>query len=232
MARKNIKLIIEYNGAGYAGWQFQPNRTTLQGELEEAIRRLTGHDVTLYAAGRTDAGVHALGQVANFLIDHDLPLQKYRDGLNFYLPNDILIRSADDAPFTFNARYDAVSRHYQYLVGRERSALYRDMRWEVTAPLNTAMFEQAAAYIMGEHDFTTFCVVSSRKENNRCIVYRSTWTAQGSSLMYEIAANRFLHSMIRSLVGLMVELARGGMTFREFKKIFESGEGRSILRDP
>ncbi|MEZ5358320.1 MAG: tRNA pseudouridine(38-40) synthase TruA [Candidatus Zixiibacteriota bacterium] len=226
--KKNIKLIIEYNGAGYSGWQFQPNAVTVQGELEKAIARVTSQKVTIYAAGRTDAGVHALGQVANFSIEHDLPTQKYRDALNFYLPNDILIRSAEEVPLAFHARYDAMYRRYQYLIGLEKSALYKDMRWEIDCLPDFDLLVQAAEYIKGEHDFAAFCVVSSQKENNTCIVYQSEWTRQEKSLKYDIAADRFLHTMIRSLMGLMVELGCGRITWKRFKDIFHSGDHTAI----
>lgn len=226
--RKNIKLIIEYNGSGYSGWQYQTNATTVQGELENALERLTSQKVTVYAAGRTDAGVHALGQVANFIIDHNLPTQKYRDALNFYLPNDILIRSAEDVPIEFHARFDAMFRRYQYLVGLEKSALYRDMRWEINTRPDFELLVRAADYIKGEHDFAAFCVVGSLKENNTCVVYQSEWTQQEKSLKYEITADRFLHTMIRSLMGLMMELACGNITWKRFQEIFHSGDHTAI----
>ncbi len=104
MAEQNIKLTIQYDGAGFAGWQYQPKLRTVQEEIEKALGRLTGKKITLYAAGRTDAGVHAEGQVANFIVDHKLPVKKYRDGLNFYLSDDILIVNAEMVPLDFHAR--------------------------------------------------------------------------------------------------------------------------------
>ncbi|MCK5127063.1 MAG: tRNA pseudouridine(38-40) synthase TruA [candidate division Zixibacteria bacterium] len=225
---RNIKLIVEYNGSEYAGWQRQPNDNTVQGEIEMALQNLTKQKTAMYAAGRTDAGVHALGQVVNFSFNNVLPVQKIRDALNFYLPNDILIRSVEEVPPDFHARYNAVSRRYQYLVGLEKSALYRNMRWELSFPVDYDLLVEAAEYIKGEHDFATFCVVSSQKENNNCIVYQSEWTKLDKALKYEITANRFLHSMIRSLVGLMISLANGKINFQRFKEVFNSGDHTAL----
>jgi tRNA pseudouridine38-40 synthase len=227
---RNIKLTIEYDGGAYAGWQFQPNQRTIQGELEKALQKLISGKVTLYGAGRTDAGVHALAQVANFKTTNRLPMNKIRDGLNFYLPDDICILQSEEVSLDFHARYDAVYRQYRYLIGLKRTAINRDKRWEIDRDLDIQLLNKAADYILGEHDFTTCCVVSSQKEDNRCLVYASRWRRQESVLCYEIMADRFLHSMIRSLVGLMVEMALGGMNMKRFKEIFNSGDHTAIKK--
>ncbi len=227
---KNIKLIAEYDGSAYAGWQFQPRQRTIQGELEAAIRKLTGKKVTLYGAGRTDAGVHARGQVANFTITHTLPAGKYRQGLNFYLPDDIVISEAAAVPADFHSRYDAIYRRYEYLIGRRRTALDAGRQWEFETDLDIGLLNAAADYIMGDRDFTTCCVVSSQKENNRCTVFVSRWTREGDLLRYDIAADRFVHNMIRSLVGLMVDVGRRAITMKTFKDIFHSGDHTAIRR--
>lgn len=230
VTQKNIKLIIEYDGSAYAGWQYQPNQQTIQGELEAAIKKLTGKKVTLYGAGRTDAGVHARGQVANFAIAHTLPASRYRRGLNFHLPEDIVIREAAAVPGEFHSRYDAIFRRYDYLIGRGRSALDAGRRWEFETDLDIGLLNAAADYIMGDRDFTTCCVVSSQKENNRCTVFVSRWMREGNTLRYEIAADRFVHNMIRSLVGLMADVGRRAVTMKTFKDIFHSGDHTAIRR--
>jgi tRNA pseudouridine38-40 synthase len=207
MATKNIKLVIEYDGTGYAGWQVQKNQKSIQGELLKAIESVTRRRVPLTGAGRTDAGVHALGQVANFVIDHDLEPARYRDAMNFYLPPDIRVRDSSEAAADFDARRDARWKRYRYLVGLERSAVYRQQRWEITYPVSLERLRRAAQETIGEHDFSPFCVVSSRKENNDCIIYSARWRQVGNLLVFEIRGNRFLHSMVRSLVGAMVNLA-------------------------
>lgn len=207
MPEVNVKLVIEYRGTAFHGWQVQPGLSTIQGEITDAIHRTTQKTVTLVGAGRTDAGVHALGQVANFTIDHDLPAERYRDALNFHLPDEIRVKSSEEAPPDFHARFSARFRRYRYLLAAKRSAIYRDLRWELETPLDRQGLARSAGEIVGEHDFSAFCTVASRKEDNRCVVAHSRWRAVGPLLVYEIRANRFLHSMVRSLVGAMVNLA-------------------------
>jgi tRNA pseudouridine38-40 synthase len=226
----NIRLDIEYNGKDFSGWQYQPNVVTIQGELEKAIEKVTGQEVTLYGAGRTDAGVHALGQVANFHIEHHLPAKKYRDAINYYLPQSILVKASATVPDEFNARKSAVWRYYRYIIGRRKSALYFDYRWEYTFPLDLDRMNQITAKIIGRHDFSAFCTVSSQKENNDCDVKEAGWEEKGEAYVFEIKANRFLHNMVRSLVGIMVEAgkAKDFLTLENFKDIMESGDHTRI----
>ncbi len=235
MAEKNIKLVIEYDGTGFAGWQSQKQQTTIQDTIAEAIFKTTGVKVNLIGAGRTDAGVHALGQVANFIIDHRLESGQYRDALNYYLPDDIRIKSAADVGPDFNARRNATFRRYRYLIGLEKSAIYRNLRWDCRRQLDFDRLAEAAAALLGEHDFTPFCVVSSRKESNICRIDRSCWRRVGPLMVYEIRGNRFLHSMVRSLVGSMVNLAAAdpdnnklNLTLAGFKDILRSNTDQRV----
>lgn len=230
MRQKNIKLTLEYDGKDFAGWQYQPSRRTVQGELETAIRKLTGKKATLYAAGRTDAGVHAVGQVANFKTISNLSPKKYRDALNFYLPGDILVHRADEVPIDFHARYDAIYRSYMYSISRKRSVAEQGRCWEIPAELDFARLQAGAEHVRGEHDFSAFCVVSSQKANNRCLVYDSRWREEEHILKYEITADRFIHSMVRSLVGLMVRLGQANIDEKQFKQILCGGDHRAIGR--
>jgi len=230
MARQNIRLDIEYNGTEYSGWQVQNNAVTVQGNIETAIEKVTGKKVALHAAGRTDAGVHAMGQVANFRIDHHLPVEKYRDAINYYLPETILIKKASAVPDEFHSRISAKSRHYRYLVGLEKSALYYNFRWEYPYQLNMDRMNEVARNIKGIHDFSAFCVVSSQKENNDCDIRFSEWRLVGSLYIFEIIANRFLHTMVRSLVGTMVDAGREKdyLTLTQFENILNSGDHTRI----
>ena len=229
MPPTNIRLDIQYNGTEYSGWQIQANATTIQGKLEEAVHKVTGCKVSLHAAGRTDAGVHALAQVANFQIDHSLPPEKYRDALNFYLPNDILVTASVRVPDDFHARKSAKWRHYRYLIGLESSALYYNLRWEYARKLDIDRMNEIADYIKGMHDFSSFCVVSSQKENNECNILISRWHQEEAQLRFEIRADRFLHTMVRSLVGSMIEVGRrNGLTTNTFKIILQSGDHTRI----
>jgi len=235
MAERNIKLVVEYDGTNFAGWQIQDGQPTIQGALTEAIFRTTGQQVSVLGAGRTDSGVHALGQVANFRIDHRLEAERFRDALNYYLPDDILVKSSEEVGTDFHARFDARFRRYRYLVSPERSALYRNHRHYQRAAVDPALLKAAAELVVGEHDFAPFCVVASRKENNRCEVAFSRWFQVGPLLVYEVRANRFLHSMVRSLVGAMLNLALVSpdsnplnLTLERFGNIMNSGSDERI----
>ena len=204
---KNIKLLIQYEGTAYSGWQMQDNGDTVQARLVEAVFKITGREINLIGAGRTDAGVHALGQVANFQIEHDLPSGRYAPALNHYLPPDIRVIGSGEVAESFHARFDARARRYRYLVSNELSAPFRNLRCYHRPTIDFGRLQAAAAMIPGEHDFSPFCVVSSRKESNLCQVGFSRWYRFGPLLVYEIRADRFLHSMVRSLVGAMLNLA-------------------------
>ncbi len=207
MAETNIKIVIEYDGTDYAGWQVQDGQPTIQGELVTAIKKTTGIEVNLIGAGRTDAGVHALGQVANFRIDHRLEPERYRDALNYYLQDDIRVKSSEAVDIDFHSRFGASARHYRYVVSPERSAINRNLRLHYPHKIDLSLLKEAGEAVLGTHDFAPFCVVASRKENNECQVVFSKWRQIGPLLVYEVRANRFLHSMVRSLVGAMLNLA-------------------------
>ncbi len=236
MSGHNIKLIVEYDGSRYAGWQIQKDQPTVQGLLGEAISKITGCEVTITGAGRTDAGVHALGQTANFQIEHRLEPERYAEAMNYYLPDDIRVQDSCEVPQSFNSRYDAVWRRYRYLISSKRTALYRNFRWETAGELNFDRLQQAAALLSGEHDFKPFCVVASQKEDNRCRIFHSRWFRWGDLMAYEIRGNRFLHSMVRSLVGAMVNLAqptqdenRHNLTLARFADILQSDNEERIV---
>ncbi len=226
---KNIKLIIEYDGTNYSGWQSQNNGVTIQDKIQDAIFRTTGQQINLTAAGRTDAGVHALGQTANFQIAHTIEPQKYKDALNYYLPKDIRIVLSSEVELDFHSRFDAVSKVYRYIIGLEKSALYYNLRWELAKELEFCLLEKSVEIVIGEHDFAPFCVVTSRKENNNCTIFSASWKIENGQAIFEIKGNRFLHSMIRSMVGAMVEIAsvnrdktKQNLTLERFRDIIES----------
>jgi tRNA pseudouridine38-40 synthase len=233
---KNIGLIIEYRGTSFSGWQIQPGQKTVQEEIAAAILKTTAQRVEVVGAGRTDAGVHALGQVANFKIEHDLDPSRYRDALNYYLPEDIRIKNSEEVPEGFHARFSAKSRRYRYLIARNRSALYRDLRWENDVYLNSDLLKQGAEIVVGTHDFTPFCVVASQKEDNHCTIEHARWMSNGPLRIFEIRGNRFLHSMVRSLVGAMVNLAEEprdnnmhNLTLESFRDIIEGRKADRVV---
>ncbi len=236
MPEKNIKLTIEYEGSAYAGWQIQDNQRTIQGEIAHAIRQTTGKTVTVTGAGRTDAGVHALGQVANFRINHDLEPSRYAGALNYYLDDDIRVQKSEEVSADFHARKSALSKRYRYLLSTQRSALYKGLRWEYEKTLDFSLLKEAADVIAGKFDFSPFCVVNSRKENNVCWIRESKWIRFGPLLVYEIQGNRFLHHMVRSLVGAMVNLATRNkdrhpenLTLAQFADIIRSASEQRVV---
>ena len=224
--QRNIKLEIEYDGTDFHGWQMQPKLRTVQGEIQEKLKTILRHEVSLIGAGRTDVGVHALGQVANFMTDNPLESEAILQGLNGLLHRDVVIKKAQEVDPDFHSRYSATSRAYEYRVCRRRSALLRRRVWEVLYSLNIEEMAKATEHIKGEHDFSSFCVAESAKENNACAVTEATWEQSGDELIFKIEANRFLHTMVRSLVGTLVEVGRGYFSVADFVNIMKAKDRR------
>jgi tRNA pseudouridine38-40 synthase len=211
MTPRNIRLLLEYDGTRYHGWQRQKNALTIQEVVETALERLTGGPLTLHASGRTDAGVHALGQVANFLTDSPLPLKAFLHGLNSMLPPDIAVLAAEEAPEGFHARKSARAKIYEYRILNRpsRSPLQHHYAWWLSHPLNLPAMAEAAAMLVGEHDFTAFRAAGSDNLNPVRRVLEARWQPHpGGRLHFSITANGFLRGMVRSLVGTMVEIGQ------------------------
>jgi tRNA pseudouridine38-40 synthase len=213
MTTRNIVLLLEYDGTRYHGWQRQPDAPTLQGVVEEALlARLAGERVSLIGSGRTDAGVHALGQVANFHTASTIPLQAFNQGLNSMLPPDIAVLAASEAPLEFHARKSARAKTYEYrILNRpQRSPLARHYGWWLAQPLNLAAMAEAAQALPGEHDFSAFRASGSDNVNPVRRVLAAGWReAPGGWLNFTITATGFLRGMVRSLVGTLAEVGRG-----------------------
>jgi tRNA pseudouridine38-40 synthase len=223
---KNTKLVIEYDGSLFHGWQIQPGLRTVQDEIEKALYTILNRKVDLIGAGRTDAGVHALGQVANFQTENPPEAETVRKSLNGILPEDIIILEAEKVDPDFNARYSAKSRSYKYRVHLGRTAIQRNFVWEVTYALNLDILLRATKMIEGEHDFTSFCLAESSKESNLCKVKQALWEEGKDELTFSIEADRFLHSMVRSLVGTLIEVGRGYYSVSDFGDILEARDRR------
>ncbi|MEJ2633975.1 MAG: tRNA pseudouridine(38-40) synthase TruA [Calditrichia bacterium] len=222
MSERNIRLLVEYDGSAYHGWQSQENALSVQEVLEHAIKKLTQEERRVTAAGRTDAGVHARGQVVNFLISKPLPLNKFPMGLNAHLPGDVVVKKAEEVPLEFNARFDARKRVYQYYMMAERTAIYRNYCWQFFRKMDREMLQPLAEMLVGTHDFGAFSRLEVQSPSKRCQVYESTWREEGNFLIYRIVANRFLHGMVRTIVGTMIDVARGRFTPQQFETIFRS----------
>jgi len=203
-----IKLILEYDGTAYSGWQRQPGRPTIQEAVETAILGVTQINVPVIGAGRTDAGVHALGQVASFHIDRDMTPREWTRALNAHLPTSIVVRSAARMPDTFHARYSAKGKLYEYrILNRpERPAVARDYCWHIHQPLDDAAMNQAGLALIGPHDFSSFQTQPTDNDDPMCHLQRFTVFREGDRLRTEAYADRFLKQMIRSIVGTLVEV--------------------------
>ena len=216
----NIKLVIEYDGTSYVGWQIQHNGPSVQAELEKALSQIVQAAVPTVAAGRTDAWVHARGQVASCRIPEKTDAASLQKGLNGVLPSDIRILSAESVPDDFHARNSARGRIYRYYLQLRHTALARNYCWYVGGyKLDKNLLDKCASVLPGEHDFSSFCKSNSESTDFTCKVERATWTQNGTSLEFEICANRFLHGMVRALVGTMVEIARGNRPAGQFEEI-------------
>jgi tRNA pseudouridine38-40 synthase len=223
--QRNIRLLLEYDGTRYHGWQRQPDAATVQQTLEEALARLTGEAVALIGSGRTDAGVHALGQVANFHTAGSLPLKAFPQGLNSLLPRDIAVLEAAEAPPDFHARKSARAKTYEYRILNRPSPspLHYHYGWWIAQPLDPAAMEQAAAVLPGEHDFTAFKASGSDNHNPVRRVLAAAWRSHpGGWLRFNIIATGFLRGMVRSLVGTMVEIGRGKAPAARLAELLES----------
>jgi tRNA pseudouridine38-40 synthase len=219
---RNIKLEIEYDGTDFHGWQIQPKLRTVQGEIQDKLKTILGHKINLIGAGRTDVGVHALGQVANFKTTSELDKNSIINGLNGLLPDDIVIKRIEEVELNFNSRYNAKSRLYKYRIYLGRTAIWRKYVWEVLYSLNLENIFEATKKIEGEHDFSSFCVTESTKDNNACRVFSAIREKSGDELIFKIEADRFLHAMVRSLVGTLVEVGRGYFSVSDFVNIMEA----------
>ncbi len=206
---RNIKLVIEYDGGAYAGWQRQAADPTVQAALEDALATLLRAPVTVNGAGRTDAGVHARAQVANFHTASGIDAPRIARGLNALLPRDIAVVSCEEAPESFHARFDAVARRYVYTIATSPTALDRRYAWHVRFALDAGPMREAAESILGTRDFTSFCRTGADVRHHVCTVREAVWTVSGDRIRFGITADRFLHGMVRALVGSMVDVGRG-----------------------
>jgi tRNA pseudouridine38-40 synthase len=208
-----FRLLIEYHGAGFAGWQVQPDQRTVQGELERAIRVLTGEAaVRVHAAGRTDTGVHASGQVACFRVERKVTPETVQRALNALTGDDLTIRRVDVVDDDFDPRRAARRRSYEYRVwnDRVRSPFWRPYAWHVIQPLDRAAMRAAAAHLVGEHDFTSFRAAGCDADHPvRRIFVSEIVTGNDTIVLYRVTATAFLRHMVRNIVGTLVEVGRG-----------------------
>ena len=227
-----IRLVLEYDGSRYAGWQRQPDQPTIQEAIETALFQLTQETVSVTGAGRTDSGVHALGQVASFRIDRQWTPREWLRGLNARLPDDIAVRTAATVSDDFHARYAASGKLYEYrILNRgERPALDRAYVWHVHKPLDLAAMQEAATYLVGSHDFSSFEGTLTDNEDPVCDLRQLSLSSQGDIVRTEAYANRFLKHMVRAIVGTLVEVGHGKRTPSALRTVLAAKDRRAAGR--
>jgi tRNA pseudouridine38-40 synthase len=230
-----IRLTLHYDGGGFAGWQLQPGRRTVQGELEAALARLAAAPFLVIAAGRTDSGVHATGQVVGVVVPRKWAAAELQRALNAVLPRDVWVAAADQGSDAFHARYDAVARGYAYRVGTtpmSRSPFRRRWCWALQLPLPLEPLNDAAARFVGQHSFRAFAKSGQPERGELCTVHRAHWRQQpDSDLVFHVVANRFLHHMVRYMVGTMVDVARGRRAADEIDRML-GGDAALVTSGP
>jgi tRNA pseudouridine38-40 synthase len=225
-----FKLTIEYAGMRYSGWQIQKNARTVQGALEDAVHEAVGsRDFELYGSGRTDAGVHALGQVAHLDVHTQLPPETLRRRLNDALPTDIVLLRVERVRHRFHARHDAVARSYLYQVARRRTAFAKPFVWWVKEDLSLERMSEAARTFVGLHDFHAFSDDDPGEKSTKVQIDRFEIREDEDLLLFHIEGSHFIWKMVRRLVGVIVEVGRGGIPPSAVAELLANG-GREIAR--
>ncbi len=222
---RTIKLVIAYDGTDYKGWQIQNNDPTIQGTIEEKLGIILNQHTRITGSGRTDAGVHALSQVAHFCTRSKLDLNELQKGLNSLLPPDIVVKEVADADDDFHARYSAKSRVYKYLLwnGKIPSPFYRRFSWHLHHQLDRETMRKAAQCLIGWHDFASFQGTGSVCRTSEREVIKFTLTGRsGGWIIVTIEASAFLRHMVRNIVGTLIEVGKGFMSVDEFKAILDA----------
>jgi len=230
MTLKNFKITIEYDGSNFHGWQRQKHDRTIQAEIEEALANIVGHRVAVIGSGRTDAGVHALGQVANFRCDTRLNATVFQKALNSLLPDAIVVKTCQQVQAAFHARYDAKSKTYRYRIYNHPVpvAVNRQYAWHIRRPLDLKSMRAAAEVLIGRHDFGAFEGAGSPRSHTIRHVFRAHLIEENKTgyLAFEIEANGFLRFMVRNIVGTLVQVGCGKSSMKIFANILHSKDRR------
>jgi tRNA pseudouridine38-40 synthase len=217
------KLILEYDGTNFAGWQVQPGRRTVQAELERALEVILRHPVRVTVAGRTDAGVHAAGQVAGFDSDAEIEILRLKAALNGVLPRDITVVDLAETYPGFHARYDARSRTYRYTISDRRVSIGRNYVWQVKYRLSRELLEESTRPLSGHCSLRGFSK-GAEEEDFSTIILKNQWMFERNLMIFEVTAVRFFHHAVRSMVGSAVEVARGRQSPDFLQRILETGD--------
>ena len=221
---KNIRLTIEYDGKDFNGWQKQPTKLNIQGEIERAIEIITGEKVDLIASGRTDAGVHALGQVANFKTNSDLPIDKFAVAINSKLKKSVRVQKAEEVDDRFHSRYNCKEKTYRYIINnsKEASAIYRNLEYYVPMKLDVEKMKRAAKFFEGEHDFKGFKASGTSSKSSVRNIYKAKITTKDDRIFIELTGNGFLYNMVRIIAGTLVDVGLGKIKPDQIPSIIDS----------
>lgn len=224
---RNIKLVIEYDGKEFNGWQKQPSKLNIQGSIEEAIKQITGEEIELSASGRTDAGVHAYGQVANFKTESNLPIEKFPVAINTKLKKSIRIIKAEEVDERFHSRLNCKKKTYRYVINNFEfaSAIYRNLETHIPQKLNIKKMKKAIKYFEGEHDFKAFKASGTSSKSSVRTIYKAEIIEMPNNRIYiELTGNGFLYNMVRIIAGTLVDVGLEKIKPEEISNIIEKGK--------
>lgn len=221
---RNIKLIIEYDGKEYNGWQKQKNKLNIQGKIEKAIETITGEEIELIASGRTDAGVHSLGQTANFKTESTIQIEKIPIAINSQLKKSVRIKSAEEVEENFHSRYNCKRKTYRYTINNSEqgSAIYRNLEYHMPQKLNFEEMKKAIKYFEGEHDFKAFKSSGGSGKTTIRTIYKAEIKRENERIIIELTGNGFLYNMVRIITGTLVEVGMEKIKAEQIPEIMES----------
>lgn len=225
---RNLKVVVAYDGTNYHGFQRQNNARAIQNVLEEALGKLFKQPVTLVGSGRTDTGVHAYGQTISLSVNTTIPAERITKAIKKFLPSDIVVIEASDVPENFNARFSCVGKAYEYHIfyGAVINPFKRNFVWQVGKEPDLFLLNAVSDFIVGEHDFASFCSMGSNKINTVRTIYQATWQKIGQEFIFNISGNGFLYHMVRNLVGTMYNVGIGKISIEDFKNIMAALDRR------
>lgn len=221
---RNVKLIVEYDGNNYAGWQRQNNAVGIQQIIEEAIKSLTGESVNVIGSSRTDSGVHARGFVCNFKTGSNIPAGNFRDALNNKLPEDVVIHESQEMPLDFHSRFDAKGKRYAYTIlnSKQRVAIGRHYSYQCRQELDEKLMQSAAKYFLGTHDFSAFRTMGSSVKTSVRTITELTVERRDKYITVSVSADGFLYNMVRIITGTLIDAGRGRISPEDIPGIIES----------
>jgi tRNA pseudouridine38-40 synthase len=220
---RNIKLTIEYDGKDFNGWQKQPNKLNIQGTIEKAIESITGEQIDLMASGRTDAGVHAFGQVANFKTESNIPIEKMAIAINSKLKKSIIIKKAEEVEERFHSRLSCKQKTYRYVINNSEygSAIYRNLECHIPYKLDVDKMKEAAKYFEGEHDFKAFKASGTSSKSSVRKIYKAIVYNENEKIYIELTGNGFLYNMVRIIAGTLVDVGVGKINPEDIPNIIK-----------